>query len=246
METHKRWKLVDSFDPLPQWSGGQIAGRLKSMKNNQGVVYHHVDGEKVIKQTWKTSNFPSHKDAYAHAYQSVYQYCKSGGFLLNEVRLIAPSVIEMKISSMTTTIFDHCMLEAVSKYIWHLAKPRNKKGREYVETRRDGAKLLLHRLLYDLQHLFLVKHVDGDGLNNLASNLIQKSKKTYRPRVPRTPGVYKEQSGHRYYWTASWTEEGKYMRRRFRVEPGKEHESKSKAIWTRELAKENIDKSDSE
>ena len=249
---NKKWTIANTFDTPRPWSGGKIVGTLKFVKKRQQLSYHHFDGKDEVKRSWKTSNFQSESEAYSHYYTEVYEYCKAGGFLLNETRLIAPGLIEMKVDS-TTTIFDSWMLDTVSSSTWHIQKPRSRKALTYVECRTGGRRLLLHQLLYDLQQRSLVKHLDGDVLNNLASNLQPKTKKTIPKRIRTTghssgiSGVFRERRRMNVeYWTAAWREpDGTDHRRRFRIKNGNDAECKRKAILTRTLAKEEFSDGDS-
>lgn len=186
-----KWEISNTF-PLPEpWSWGKIAGTLKFIDNKKTVTYQHFNGKEEIRRMWSVSSFGSEEEAYSVAHAEVYAYCSEAGVLLNEVRRIAPGVLEMKVGSMTT-IFDQSMVDIVYSSTWHIANRPSTNTPYFVEGRRDGQNCFLHKLLLHFPDVRNAVHKNRNGLDNRLSNLEerrgrQKSIPVRESVVPETP-----------------------------------------------------------
>jgi len=242
-----KWGVLNAFDIPEPWSGGRIAGSLSFIQNDSLLVYHIFDGNEEFRLCWKTSSFESKQHAYAQAHSEVYQYCKQRGILLNEMRRIAPDVMEMKVGS-KTTIFDLDVSDAVAGSLWYLFDAKTRKHNFYVKGRHNGQPIFLHQFVKDILQPRLVKHKTGDGLNNLRENITIKQRREKPVPSGKTrhrsemPGVYREQVGIYSYLTADWQEDKKTVRRRFRITDESDKESKAMALLTKQRAVERMAK----
>lgn len=91
--------------------------------------------------------------------------------LKNQYRIVKPGVVEMKLTQNKTTTFNLDMLEQVKQYTWFVHQSKNTWYAETSIVQPDGTKTLLalHRLV--MPGVVMVDHINGDGLNNLRSNL---------------------------------------------------------------------------
>jgi len=73
---------------------------------------------------------------------------------------------KIKLTKGKVAIVDDIDFELLSRYKWHVSY---NKGLWYAKTGKRGP--LMHRLLMSPANGFIVDHVDGNGLNNVRSNL---------------------------------------------------------------------------
>jgi hypothetical protein len=238
--SHRKWNLSELFEIPGPWSGGKIVGTLRFIDQDRMLVYHHFDGNEETHRQWKTSEYDSRDDAYAVGYEFAHEYCYQRNILLNQVRMIAPNVIEMKVDN-TTTIFDDMNLGKIISSTWLLVKDRRTQA-PFAKSTRLGKTVFLHRLIWNYRGFMWIRHRNGNTLCNLNSNyeclsnnlhiVDKKSKRT----VPKPLGVFKEIKGTYQYWTATWIESGVYCRQRFRIFEGLEEDAERRATETRKLS----------
>ncbi len=73
-----------------------------------------------------------------------------------------------KCQPIITTKFSKNQLKKVKKYLWHLSIHGKLK---YVRTKRDISSIYLHQLILGKKKGFEIDHKNGNGLDNLNTNL---------------------------------------------------------------------------
>lgn len=79
--------------------------------------------------------------------------------------------IEIPLSSGDVAFIDDADFELVSRVRWHLKTRGNDLGRYARANGPKGTAIYMHRLILQPNPGLLVDHIDGNGLNNVRSNL---------------------------------------------------------------------------
>jgi len=240
----QKWKISNLFEPTPPWGGGnhKHAGRVSLILD--GTIAEFRQGRNPrIRRYWGVAKYGTIENCLRKANKFA-AFCRAkNDWVLNQTRLIAPGVIEMRIGK-ETTIFDECNLEKVQAYTWaceydthtNYAVSQIKTGGRYKQIR-------LHRLITEAGEGTKVDHKKRNGLNNLMSNLIVSTSKVncnnknlMSTNKSGFNGVRREKVRRIVYWKVSYMENGKAKTVRFRVWGHDEEDAMQKAIACRREA----------
>lgn len=127
-------------------------------------------------------------------------------------------VIEIQLTQGRTTLIDAEDFEKVEKYIWCVSKyATNTYATHTLHTQTQHCTIRMHRLIVDLENgdKRVVDHRDGDGLNNVRSNIrvttASGNNNNVRMRRDNTTGctgVFEDRRRPKFYVTFGSAESG--------------------------------------
>lgn len=229
------------FENPPAFSGGHRAGSIT--KVCASIVYKVERNYKVIlRKSWKIADFANESEARTIATLFARDYSHEHGLSRNEIRLISPAVMEMKVGGLTT-IFDANEYDRIKDFAWSAQRHGRTyyvKGRGCIAGRRTHK--YLHQILTNAMSGQEVDHDDHNGLNNLSTNLKAGTTKDNRnnciiSKANRSgfPGVHRTAyPGQAIGWVASWRENGERRTKWFSVKDGGEENAKAAAVRCRQ------------
>jgi hypothetical protein len=161
------------------------------------VLYTVSHGTDKFSKRWDCYEFEDAETAFCEARDFARAFCVERGIEYNGYRMIGPEIVEMKVGK-HTTVFDERFLLEVRMYKWTTARTKNNM---IVVKCMDKRNLVLHRLVAEAGEGQLINHADGNGLNNLLSNLINRTKDdTMKPYRHRKHAVPKRLPGDRSFY----------------------------------------------
>ena len=182
-----RWEIPGLFAVPGKCMGGYYRGKLRLSKDRSHALYTVSDGtNRFAKKFPVLTYYRDPEVAYKVAREFACEFSVRNGIEYNAYRRIGPGIIEMKVGK-TTTIFDEEHLKNVRTMKWDVMKSGNV---YHVRTTDSRPARSLHRLILDAARGQYVQHLDGNGLNNLNSNLavkIESSNRVHLPEPKRRP-----------------------------------------------------------
>jgi hypothetical protein len=148
------------------WFGGLEVGSISYRQKSNSWCFKHHKNQKYLQTE-------------AEAYEYKKEYNVTNGLLKNQVRVIAPHVMEMKLTEGHTTVFDDSQYERIREFHWAY---HSSKGCARTQVR--GQSITLQSFVLNRHYKSrsketrIINHISRDLLDNRLTNLTVCSRQT--------------------------------------------------------------------
>jgi hypothetical protein len=165
------WVIPDAYEIPWPWNDTDDMGKSPEKfvwnKDQTVLTYKHMENDVEILRTWNRSDYKTAYVAKRVAIRQMEVYCRERNLLENEYRKLSKEVLEMAVGD-RTTIISGSLVDGLFNHHWKL---KQKRENFTVVSRINGVEIELPRFLLRAQPGEIVRHRDGNSLNNTKENL---------------------------------------------------------------------------
>jgi hypothetical protein len=165
------WVVPDAYERPWPWNDtedmGKPPGTFLWDSDRTILTYKHMENDVECLRTWNRANFASPYVTRKVAGREMENYCRERNMLDNEYRKLSKEVLEFVVGD-RTTITSGSLFDGLFDHHWKLKQKHNG---FIVLARINNEDVELPRYLLRAQPGEIVRHRDGNPLNNTKENI---------------------------------------------------------------------------